>query len=349
MGKGLTYGKLLLFSILTTLISAAVLTTVAYAYENEELGYSINLPEGWTIDASMEQLGQVMFNPPPAFYATDAFLSVIVQKNYGDTAAELAEGAKQSALRTFSNVTLLSEGPKVISSLNGYVVDYTFDQNEDQMRWTLFASVVNGKQYLFNWGALASKYSIVLPEIESATNSFQIASPTASESPSQSPVPTPLQFSVTVENKDYPIKAYTNSTVSEMTFNPTLKELKFKTSGEAGTVGYCTILVPTSLIWGELSVHKDDTLLVKNVDYNQTNYGQSNMIQIVYTQSTHSFRIVGTEAVPEFPSVAVLSLIAVSALIATLMLKKKLGLKRIGNLLSRFKWLLRRCHAIVSL
>lgn len=333
MEKVLTFGKLLLFSILTTLISVAVLTTAAYAYENEKLGYSINLPEGWTIDASMEQLGKVMFNPPPASYATDAFLSVTVQKNYGDTAAELAEEAKQSALRSFSNVTLLSEGPKVVSSLNGYVVDYTFYQTGDQMRVTIFASVVNGNQYLISWGALASKYSIVLPEIESATNSFQITS-AASESPSQSPVPTPLQFSVTVENKDYSIEAYTNSTVSEMAFNPTLKELKFKTSGESGTMGYCTILVPTSLIWGELSVYKDDTLLVKNVDYNQTNYGQSNVIQIVYTQSTHSFRIVGTGGVPEFPSVAFLSLIAVSTLIAVLMLKKKLGLKRIGKLMS---------------
>jgi hypothetical protein len=185
------------------------------------------------------------------------------------------------------------------------------------MRWTQFASVIDGKQYLINWGALASKYSLALPEIESAINSFQITStasetPSSSDNPSQSPVPTPMQFSITVENKDYSIEAYTNSTVSEITFNSTLKELKFKTSGESGTAGYCTILVPTSLIWGELSVYKDDTLLIKNVDYNQTNYGQSNMIQIAYTQSTHRFRIVGTEAVPEFPSVAILSLIAIS-------------------------------------
>jgi hypothetical protein len=328
MRKELIFSKLLLLAILTTLVSNVLLTNVAYAYENKNLGYSMNLPEGWAIDASNEQLGQVMFNPSPSLYATDAFLSVIVQKNYGDTAAELAEGEKQSALRTFSNVNLLSEEPKVISSLNGYLIDYTFYQNEDQMRWTQFASVVNGKQYLINWGALASKYSLALPEIESAINSFQITStasetPFSSDNPSQSPIPTPLQFSVTVENKDYPIEAYSNSIVSEITFNPTLKELKFKTSGESGTVGYCAIEVPTSLIWGELSVYKDDTLLVKNVDYNQTNYGQSNVIQIVYTQSTHSFRIVGTEAVPEFPSVAVLSLIVVSTLIATLVLKKR--------------------------
>ena len=142
---------------------------------------------------------------------------------------------------------------------------------------------------------------------------------TPSPTPSQSAAPTPstFQFNVSVEDKTYPIIANSNSTVSEVNFNPAAKELNFKVSGQTGTTGFCTITIPTSLIWGELSVYKDGSLLVKNVDYTQSTDGANNILQINYSHSIHNFKMVGTEAIPEFPQTIILLAVAAIFLIVT--------------------------------
>jgi len=56
----------------------------------------------------------------------------------------------------------------------------------------------------------------------------------------------------------------------------------------------------------EPSIYRDEILLVENVDYTQSNDGTNNILQINYNHSTHNFKIVGTQAVPEFPSLLIL-------------------------------------------
>ena len=128
------------------------------------------------------------------------------------------------------------------------------------------------------------------------------APPTASPTPTSIPTATPssFQFNVSVGDKTYPVTANSNSTVTDLTFNPVIKELNFKVDGQSGTTGYCTITIPTNLVFGELSVYKDEILLVKDVDYTISNDGANNILQINYSHSTHNFKIVGTQAIPEF-------------------------------------------------
>ena len=73
------------------------------------------------------------------------------------------------------------------------------------------------------------------------------------------------KFNVSVENQTYPIIVTSNSTVTEFSFNATAKELNFKASGQTGTSGFCTISIPANLIWGDISVYKDGSPLVKDV------------------------------------------------------------------------------------
>jgi hypothetical protein len=136
------------------------------------------------------------------------------------------------------------------------------------------------------------------------------AKPTASPTPTSSPTATPssFQFNVSVGDKTYPVIANSNSTVTDLTFNPAIKELNFKADGQTGTTGYCTITIPTTLVSGELSVYKDEILLVKNVDYTISNDGTNNILQINYSHSTHNFKIAGTLAIPEFSWLAILPL-----------------------------------------
>ncbi len=87
-----------------------------------------------------------------------------------------------------------------------------------------------------------------------------VLSPSQISSLSPTPSPTSFQFNVSVGDKTCPIIAESNSTVTDLTFNPAIEELNFKANGQTGTTGYCIITIPTILVWGELSIYKDETL-----------------------------------------------------------------------------------------
>ena len=101
------------------------------------------------------------------------------------------------------------------------------------------------------------------------------------------------------------------------------KGRNFKVNGESGTTGSCTITIPTALAWGELSLYKDGTLLIKNVDYTQSNDGTNNILQINYNHSIHNFKIVGTQAIPEFPTFIAVPILKATILIGLAIYKKK--------------------------
>ena len=61
-----------------------------------------------------------------------------------------------------------------------------------------------------------------------------------------------------------------NSSVSKLEFNQTLKEIRFDVEGTSGTKGFCNITIPKELLLGEISVYKDDTLLINGTDYIKT-------------------------------------------------------------------------------
>ena len=162
------------------------------------------------------------------------------------------------------------------------------------------------------------------------TATFQpTAAPTASPTPASSP--SSFQFDISVGEKTYPVTANSNSSVTDLTFNPATKELNFKANGLTGTTGYCRITIPTNLVGGELSIYKDEILLIKNVDYTQSNDGTNNILQINYNHSTHNFKIVGTQAIPEFPSLLILiGLVGLISLCVVLVGKRK-GFSKVGN------------------
>jgi parallel beta-helix repeat protein len=164
------------------------------------------------------------------------------------------------------------------------------------------------------------------PTIAPTTN--PTPKPTNQPQPTQTTTPTPnpptYQFNVTVENQNYPVNAESNSTISELTFNPTLKEINFKASGATGTIGYCRIIIPNNLIWGDIAVYKDGTLLTKNTDYTETTQGQNIILEMKYTHSDHNFRIVATSAVPEYPYAVFALIIMALSTVLSLVSRKKL-------------------------
>lgn len=105
-----------------------------------------------------------------------------------------------------------------------------------------------------------------------------------------------------------------NSTLSDFTFNKEQKQISFKLSGEAGTLGYCNISIPNNLL--ELSpwfITIDEKLQEYTSNQNSThtnlcfNYSHLNNLQV---------GIIGGGIIPEFPIYLVLLLFVITTLFA---------------------------------
>jgi len=100
-----------------------------------------------------------------------------------------------------------------------------------------------------------------------------------------------------------------NSTVSALTFNNTNTELSFTVSGPSGTTGYVKATIPKDLLYTEgdwvVLVDEHPVMPTVNEDANNT------YIYFTYGHSTKTVEIIGTYAIPEFPSWTLMLLLIV--------------------------------------
>ncbi|MGD0644018.1 MAG: hypothetical protein ABSA75_03840 [Candidatus Bathyarchaeia archaeon] len=96
---------------------------------------------------------------------------------------------------------------------------------------------------------------------------------------------TTINFAVTPFEKETVFSVISNSTLSEISFNSTSRELSFAVSGPSGTTGYASVYVAKSAI-------NDVSGLTVKLDGNQIAYttesaGDSWLISFSYHHSTH--------------------------------------------------------------
>ncbi|MBN1358114.1 right-handed parallel beta-helix repeat-containing protein [Candidatus Bathyarchaeota archaeon] len=115
-------------------------------------------------------------------------------------------------------------------------------------------------------------------------------------------VPVEKSFNVTVGETDYVITTVSNSTVSDLIFNQTLKQLSLNVTGPSGTTGFCNITVPAELMSGDFTLYLDDAALVEGVDYTESFNGTHYLFSVTYAHSTHVIDLFSTEVVPDFAS-----------------------------------------------
>jgi len=91
-----------------------------------------------------------------------------------------------------------------------------------------------------------------------------------------------------------------NSTVSALTFNNTNAELSFTVSGSSGTSGYVKATISKDLLYteGDWIVLVDEQPVIPTVNENANN----TYLYFTYGHSTKTVEIIGTYAIPEFPS-----------------------------------------------
>jgi len=116
------------------------------------------------------------------------------------------------------------------------------------------------------------------------------------------------------------VDVVSNSTVSGFSFNPESALIRLNIDGEDGTTGFCRVTIPKDLLTAEDSW----TVLVDGASVTPTvNEDASNTyLYFTYNHGTKTVEIIGTDAIPEFPSWAILPLLLVATLVAILCKKR---------------------------
>jgi parallel beta-helix repeat protein len=112
----------------------------------------------------------------------------------------------------------------------------------------------------------------------------------------------------------YNVFLLSNSTVSDFSFNSESALIQFDIEGENGTTGFCNITIPKGLLNTEenWTVLVDENSVVPIVNEDTTN----TYLYFTYNHSTKTAEIIGTDAIPEFPSWTPLLIALVVALIS---------------------------------
>jgi len=121
----------------------------------------------------------------------------------------------------------------------------------------------------------------------------------------------------------YGIDTVSNSTITNLSFNATAKTLSFNVTGANGTMGFCRVAIPKAFM---SCANPDEwTVTVNNqpVQRSIANDTSYTYIYFTYTHSTKTVQIQSTNAVPEFQTLLILSLLMTMTLLAALGFKKR--------------------------
>jgi hypothetical protein len=177
-------------------------------------------------------------------------------------------------------------------------------------------------QYSINWTALSQGEEGVTVMVDSDGDGVFERIFTSDSALSQDEfVLAAIKFYAVWEDIRYPVLVSSNSTISNFTFNQPQKQISFNITGLSGAKGYCNVTIPKSLLKGEpWSVKLNGTDWAFTLTENETN----SFIYFTYTHaSIYEVTIQGTWVIPEFPSAMILTLLTLTTLIATVLLKKK--------------------------
>jgi parallel beta-helix repeat protein len=117
----------------------------------------------------------------------------------------------------------------------------------------------------------------------------------------------------------YSVDTVSNSTLSNFTFNPSTKTLTFNATGTNGTMGFCRVTIPLSLMSGEWTVTVNGT----SIPYSIITDANCTYVFFTYHQSTETVQITSTNAVPEFQPYMLLPLLMMITLLTVVVSKRK--------------------------
>ncbi len=130
-------------------------------------------------------------------------------------------------------------------------------------------------------------------------------------------------FDVSWQNKNYTIIAVSNSTVTNLNFNYSLKQVSFNVTGLPATIGYCNISIPKTFMWCDFPSQWNVTVNGFLINDLKTTEDNNTYLYFTYNHSSQEVIIKSVNAVPEFPSAATLLPIMIITLLGAVIAKRK--------------------------
>jgi len=132
---------------------------------------------------------------------------------------------------------------------------------------------------------------------------------------------TAYYFPVDAGTETFNLSVKTNSAISNFTFDENRKTVSFDVEGATGTKGFCSIAIPEELLGGPYTVKVDDKTILQG--YSPPKNGTHAFMYVTYNHSLHTVKIIGTTAIPEFPSHLIIPLFTTATLLAVIIYRRK--------------------------
>jgi len=204
-------------------------------------------------------------------------------------------GANLVSIRVLdNNSTIVNDGKAQVNSDGQYNTEFTLPDNARNGAYTINAKIDVSADLI---GSLTLKTQANLQ----SSAKFVVVSTNA--------------FAVKAEGKDFDVKLASNSNVSNLQFDGQAKKISFTVSGETGTKGTTDITIPKSLLSGNISVMIDGQVMSQADVIETADTQDETTFEINYHHSTHTIEIVGTNAVPEFPTTVLVMAAAIGLLV----------------------------------
>jgi len=129
----------------------------------------------------------------------------------------------------------------------------------------------------------------------------------------------PAVFTVE-DGYSFDVTMISNSTISDFSFNETLKQISFNVTGPPYNKGYCNVTIPKDLLQGPWRIYVNTTECTTSCSI--TGNDTCTFIYVPYTCSTNIIKIEGTSVIPEFTSALILSLFMILTMLAVAFAKK---------------------------
>jgi parallel beta-helix repeat protein len=126
----------------------------------------------------------------------------------------------------------------------------------------------------------------------------------------------------TFNGTTYSVGTVSNSTITTVSFNATVKALTFNVTGPNGTAGFCRVTILLSLMSGNWMVTVNGTQVLPPI-LNVTIYGNYTYIYFTYHHSTETVKITSTNVIPEFQPYMLLPLLMMMTLLTATISKRK--------------------------
>jgi len=147
------------------------------------------------------------------------------------------------------------------------------------------------------------------------------------------PLAKPIYFvyMYTWNQQDYYFATATNSTISNLQFDPAQGNfLRFNAAGDSGNVGCCRAVIPKEMLWvdnpAQWTVMINDTAAISNIL--TTEDSENTYLYFTYYQSTQTIKIIGTHVVPEYSSFLLIPALLLILSVVCLLARKPRGLHR---------------------